>query len=159
MNEVGFSTKFKEEAMRLLSISQVKGDFQIRFLKCLAHPHSGVGASQDTDPVWELWTCRWLHLHVTSYIRLVLSNGKECIRSPQGTGVRWASVRTPAPRPPCLPWVIYDLITFCPQQLWGCRLVKVAEICTAPSTLVCSYRSVVFLRITAGHTAYRRRKW
>lgn len=147
MNKVRFSTKFKEEPMRLLNISQEKGDFQIHFPKCLAHPHSRVGASQDTAPGSILFEncglagdfiCMWRR------IRLALSNGKECIRSPQGTGVRWASVQTPAPRPPCLAWVIYDLITFCPQLWWGCRLVKVAKICTAPSTLVCSYRSVVF---------------
>lgn len=36
MNEGRFSTKFKEEAMRLLSIGQAKGDFQIHFPKCAA---------------------------------------------------------------------------------------------------------------------------
>lgn len=48
MQGVRASPQFKEEAMRLLNISQVKGDFQIHFQKCLAHPVSSVGASQDT---------------------------------------------------------------------------------------------------------------
>lgn len=126
MDDLRFSTSSRKKPWGCWAFSQGNGDFQLHFQTCLAHPLSSVGASQDTAPGRQSW------------LKTV-----DLWASP-GTGVRWLRLNT-AHRPPCLPWVIYDLITLCPQQEWEYTLlVKTAKICTDPSTLACSYWSVTF---------------
>lgn len=120
MDDLRFSTSSRKKPWGCWAFSQGNGDFQIHFQKCLAHPLSGVGTSQDTAPGCQCW------------LRTV-----DLWASP-GTGVRWLRLNTFSPS--SLPSLGYLwLNNFMPST--GVR-IHTGENGTDPSTLACSYWSV-----------------